>query len=221
MGNHDSYSDRSQIEQMVLGRLYCHVLASVCKCWQSLERSAPSLFVRDTSKNRGLRKRLAVRAAAWEDARRARHLHHLERREGAPPQVHGEDAVVNYRTTPDWDVAVRELTSGRGVDEVIDIGGGTLEKPIKSVAWEGEVEYVGRLDGKNSMLDPNLLYRSISKLRVVAAGNKVQFLALNRVISVAGLKPVIDRVFSFDEVPAAFRYYESTQPLGKVVISHK
>ncbi len=133
----------------------------------------------------------------------------------------GADAVVNYRTTPDWDVTVRELTSGRGVDQVIDIGGGTLEKSIKSVAWEGEVEYVGRLDGKNSTLDLNLLYRSISKLRVVAAGNKAQFLALNRAISVAGLKPVIDRVFSFDEVPAAFRYYESTQPFGKVVISHK
>lgn len=133
----------------------------------------------------------------------------------------GADAVLNYRTTPDWDVAVRELTGGRGVDQVIDIGGGTLEKSIKSVAWEGEVEYIGRLDGKNSTLDLNMLYRSISKLRVVAAGNKAQFLALNRAISVAGLKPVIDRVFGFDEVPAAFRYYESTQPLGKVVISHK
>lgn len=133
----------------------------------------------------------------------------------------GADAVLNYRTTPDWDVAVRELTGGRGVDQVIDIGGGTLEKSIKSVAWEGEVEYIGRLDGKSSTLDLNMLYRSISKLRVVAAGNKAQFLALNRAISVAGLKPVIDRVFGFDEVPAAFRYYESTQPLGKVVISHK
>ncbi len=132
----------------------------------------------------------------------------------------GADAVLNYRTTPDWDVAVRELTGGRGVDQVIDIGGGTLEKSIKSVAWEGEVEYIGRLDGKSTTLDLNLLYRSISKLRVVAAGNKAQFLALNRAISVAKLKPVIDRVFGFDEVPTAFSYYESTQPLGKVVISH-
>jgi len=132
----------------------------------------------------------------------------------------GADAVINYRTTPDWDVAVRELTGGRGVDQVIDVGG-TLEKSVKSVAWEGEVEYVGRLDSQSAPLDLNMLYRSISKVRVVAAGNKAQFVAMNRAISVAGLKPVIDRVFAFDEVPAAFRYFESTQPLGKVVVSHK
>ena len=133
----------------------------------------------------------------------------------------GADAVINYRTTPDWDVAVRELTGGRGVDQVVDIGGGTLEKSIKSVGGEGEVEYIGQLDRKNLTLDLNLLFRSISKLRVVAAGNKAQFFAMNRAVFVAGLKPVIDRVFSFEELPAAFSYYESSKPLGKVVITLK
>jgi NADPH:quinone reductase-like Zn-dependent oxidoreductase len=43
---------------------------------------------------------------------------------------------------------------------------------------------------------------------------------MNRAIAVAGMKPVIDRVFAFDQLREAFAYYETTQPLGKVVIRH-
>src|SRR5262252_1926154 len=132
----------------------------------------------------------------------------------------GADSVINYRTTPDWHLKVRELTAGRGVDQVIDIGGGTLERSIKSTAWEGEVEFVGMLESSASTLDIRTLYGAIAKLRVVAAGNRAQFIAMNRAITVAKLRPVIDRVFGFDELPSAFRYYESNQPLGKVVIRH-
>jgi NADPH:quinone reductase-like Zn-dependent oxidoreductase len=132
----------------------------------------------------------------------------------------GADHVINYRSNPDWNVEVRELTGGRGVDQVIDIGGGTLEKSVKSTAWEGEVEFIGMLESGNSTLDIRTLYTSIAKLRVVAAGNRAQFIAMNRAISAAKMRPVIDRVFGFDELHAAFRYYEATQPLGKVVIRH-
>jgi len=44
---------------------------------------------------------------------------------------------------------------------------------------------------------------------------------MNRAISVARMRPVIDRVFDFDELPTAFQYYQSTRPLGKVVIRHR
>jgi NADPH:quinone reductase-like Zn-dependent oxidoreductase len=43
---------------------------------------------------------------------------------------------------------------------------------------------------------------------------------MNRAIAVNHLKPIIDRVFPFEQVVEAFRYYEKIQPLGKVVISH-
>ena len=133
----------------------------------------------------------------------------------------GADSVINYRATPDWHLAVRELTGGRGVDQVVDTTGATLERSIRSTAWEGEVEFVGQLGGKASVLDVSLLYRSIARIRVVAAGNRAQFIAMNRAISVARMRPVIDRVFDFDELPTAFQYYQSTRPLGKVVIRHR
>jgi NADPH:quinone reductase-like Zn-dependent oxidoreductase len=44
------------------------------------------------------------------------------------------------------------------------------------------------------------------------------FSAMNRAIAVGRLKPVIDKVFSFDEAPAAYRHLQSAQHFGKVVI---
>jgi NADPH:quinone reductase-like Zn-dependent oxidoreductase len=133
----------------------------------------------------------------------------------------GADEVVNYRTTRDWQKAVRDLTGGRGVEQVIDIGGGTLEKSIQSTGPEGEVEFIGRLDNGASTLDINALYGAVARLRVVAAGSRAQFVTMNRAMSVARTKPVIDRVFPFAEMREAFRYYENEQPLGKVVIVHE
>jgi NADPH:quinone reductase-like Zn-dependent oxidoreductase len=133
----------------------------------------------------------------------------------------GADEVINYRTTPDWHLAVRALTGGRGVDQVVEIGGGgTLERSIRATAVEGQINFIGRLDGGSDRLDPSVLYNAIASLRVVAAGSRAQFIAMNRAIAAAGMRPVIDRVFGFAEVPAAFRYYEASAPLGKVVISH-
>jgi NADPH:quinone reductase-like Zn-dependent oxidoreductase len=58
-------------------------------------------------------------------------------------------------------------------------------------------------------------------LRFVAVGNRTQFVAMNRAIEVNRLRPVIDRVFSFDEAIDAFRYYQAGQFFGKIVIAHK
>jgi NADPH:quinone reductase-like Zn-dependent oxidoreductase len=133
----------------------------------------------------------------------------------------GADDVINYRTTPDWHLAVRELTGGRGVDQVVEIGGGgTLEKSIKSTAPEGQIGFVGRLDTTASAIDADVLYRAVATIRVVFAGSRAQFIAMNRAIAVNRMRPVIDRAFPFDDVPAAFRYFEEVQPFGKVVISH-
>jgi NADPH:quinone reductase-like Zn-dependent oxidoreductase len=41
---------------------------------------------------------------------------------------------------------------------------------------------------------------------------------MNRAIAVSRLKPTIDKVFSFDDAAAAYRYLQSAQHFGKVVI---
>ena len=132
----------------------------------------------------------------------------------------GADAVINYRSTPDWHRVVRELTGGRGVDQVVEVNGSTLEQSIRSTAIEGLVNFIGRRGDGPTTIDSNVIYTAICTVRVVAAGTRSQFDAMNRAIAVGGMRPVIDRVFSFGEVPAAFEYFEREQPFGKVIISH-
>lgn len=130
----------------------------------------------------------------------------------------GADEVINYRTTPDWHIAVRELTGGRGVDQVVEIGGGTLEQSVKSTALDGQINFIGRISKAASTLDTNVLYNAVATIRVIFAGNRTQFVEMNRAITVNRLRPLIDRVFPFTDVLAAFRYFESGRTFGKVVI---
>lgn len=45
------------------------------------------------------------------------------------------------------------------------------------------------------------------------------FAAMNKAIDVAKLKPVIDRVFPFEEAKGAYAHQQSGQHFGKIVIS--
>jgi NADPH:quinone reductase-like Zn-dependent oxidoreductase len=129
----------------------------------------------------------------------------------------GADEVVNYRDIPDWHAAVRELTAGRGVDRVVDTAG-TLEQSLKSVAVDGHVAFVGSVSGNWPPIDPRLLFGAAATVRALAGGSRAQFTDMNRAITAHRLKPVIDRVFPFEEAAVAYRYYESNSPFGKVVI---
>ncbi|MFE6548580.1 NAD(P)-dependent alcohol dehydrogenase [Streptomyces sp. NPDC057746] len=130
----------------------------------------------------------------------------------------GADEVVNYRDIPDWHTAVRELTGGRGVDRVVDTAG-TLEQSLKSLAVDGHVAFVGSVSGDLRPIEPRLLFSVAATVRALAVGSRAQFTRMNGVISAHRLRPVVDRVFPLDEAVAAYRYYESAAPFGKVVIT--
>lgn len=129
----------------------------------------------------------------------------------------GADAVVDYRAEPDWPSRVRELTDGRGVDRVVDIAG-DVDKSLAALRMSGHVACVGFISAAAPPIDPRALFASVATVRAVAVGSRAQFLAMNRAISRHALRPPIDRVFAFDEAPAAFRYYASASPVGKVVV---
>jgi NADPH:quinone reductase-like Zn-dependent oxidoreductase len=87
---------------------------------------------------------------------------------------------------------------------------------------EGELAFVGLLgrDAGLSLIDPGVLWTSALTVRTIAVGGRAQFVAMNRAIEVNRLRPMIDRVFAFDEAVAAYRYYQDARPFGKVVIAH-
>jgi NADPH:quinone reductase-like Zn-dependent oxidoreductase len=132
----------------------------------------------------------------------------------------GADEVIDYTATPDWADEVRKLTGGGGADRVIEVTG-QLDTALRSVALGGEVAFVGFLaaDAMQSV-EPTTLFYSCATLRAVAVGSRAQFVAMTEAINAGGLKPVVDRVFPFEESVAAYRYYQEARPFGKVVIAN-
>jgi NADPH:quinone reductase-like Zn-dependent oxidoreductase len=130
----------------------------------------------------------------------------------------GASEVINYRTTPEWDRRVRELTGGVGVDQVVEVGGaGTLARSIKSVRLGGYIALIGVLSGLGEINPMPILMRSI-RLQGIFVGSRSMFEAMNRAIAANQLRPVIDRVFEFEDAVAALKHLESGAHFGKVVI---
>jgi NADPH:quinone reductase-like Zn-dependent oxidoreductase len=134
----------------------------------------------------------------------------------------GAAAVIDYIETPEWHQKVAELTSGRGVDCVVEIGGpDTLANSIKSLAVGGHISLIGSsLSRSGIMLDPLLLGGRGMSLGSISVGSRADFEAMNRAIALHRLRPVIDRVFPFDAAQDAYRHFESRAHFGKVVINH-
>lgn len=132
----------------------------------------------------------------------------------------GADDVVDYRSVPNWDEAVLELTDGRGVDRVVEsVGPETLERSIRSAGVGGEIALMGIFRGDRATFDPRVLNGRLVTIRRVAVGSRAAFEYMNRAVSLHGLRPVVDRVFPFSEAKDAYRYLEDRKHVGKVVIS--
>ncbi|QDL73192.1 NAD(P)-dependent alcohol dehydrogenase [Streptomyces malaysiensis subsp. malaysiensis] len=131
----------------------------------------------------------------------------------------GASDVVDYTSTPEWGARVRAITDG-GADRVVEIGGaGTLSQSIDAVAHGGQIALVGNLAAGDGM-DVNRFFRRAATLRSISVGSRGDFERMNKVIAQNRLRPVIDRVFPFDQAPEAFAHFEKGPRFGKVAISH-
>ncbi len=128
--------------------------------------------------------------------------------------------TINYVTTPDWAERALELTGGTGVDHVVEVGGpGTTDQSIRAARPGGTVSLVGVLTGLGARIDPHPVALKGLRVQGIRVGSRGMFEDMNRAISVNGLRPVIDRVFPFDQAREALRYLQAADHVGKVVIS--
>src|SRR5262249_17142328 len=131
----------------------------------------------------------------------------------------GAGALINYRTTAEWDQKAIELTNGIGVDHIIEVGGpGTLARSMNAVRVGGRISLIGLLTGADAVVNPMPILGKQIQVQGIFVGSREMFEAMNRAISLHQLRPVIDRVFAFDEARDALRYLESGDHFGKVVI---
>ncbi|WP_020554305.1 zinc-dependent alcohol dehydrogenase family protein [Embleya scabrispora] len=132
----------------------------------------------------------------------------------------GAAEVVDRRITPDWESAVAELTDGRGVDVILEaVGAPTVAKSIASIGFNGQISLVGAFPSDGGSFDPNLFNGRFFGMQRLAVGNRTTFEHLNTVLAEHGIRPVIDRVFAFDEAVKAYEHLRSGAPFGKVVIT--
>lgn len=130
----------------------------------------------------------------------------------------GAAHLINYRATPDWDRDALALTGGVGADHVVEVGGaGTLEKSMNAVRPGGTISVIGAVAGAGQ-INPRTINRKSLTLRGIHVGSREMFTAMNRAIARAGLRPVIDRVFAFEDAKAAFAHQSGGAHFGKVVI---
>jgi NADPH:quinone reductase-like Zn-dependent oxidoreductase len=130
----------------------------------------------------------------------------------------GASAVINYKTNPEWDKPVRDLTGGVGVDHVVEVGGaGTLPLSIKSVRRGGHIALIGVLTGGGEIDPRPILIKSI-RIQGLYVGSREMFEAMNRAIALYGFKPVIGRVFPANDIVEAMHYMASGAHFGKVCV---
>jgi NADPH:quinone reductase-like Zn-dependent oxidoreductase len=130
----------------------------------------------------------------------------------------GASDGINYKSTPDWDKRILEITGRRGVDHVVEVGGaGTLPKSLRAVRMGGHISLIGVLTGAGEANPLPAVMKNIC-IQGIYVGSREMFEAMNIAITLHQLHPVIDRVFSFEESKEAFGYMESGAHFGKVVI---
>jgi NADPH2:quinone reductase len=135
----------------------------------------------------------------------------------------GADALVDP-TTPDWPKELLANLEGRRVDLAIDnIGGTTLPQVIATMANHGKISLVGRLAGPVPQFNTGTLFFRRLRLGGVAVGTYSRNEAHGawnsavQLLNQVGARPVIDRVYPFDQLPEAFaRLGEG--PMGKVLL---
>ncbi len=131
----------------------------------------------------------------------------------------GADHTINYVTHPDWEQQVLAITDGKGVDNVLEVGGaGTFEKSIASTKVYGNISLIGILSGFDGPAFNLTVALNLLKINGIYVGSVEMFAELADFISTHNITPVIDSVFDFDDALDAYQYLADAKYIGKIVI---
>jgi len=133
----------------------------------------------------------------------------------------GATYVINSLVHPHWEREVPALTGGRGVNHVLEVGGaGPLRQAIEAVSYHGHIAFTGLLADSKRSIDPYPLAHKNATLFGVWGGSREEFETMNAFLEARQIRPVIDRIFSFDRAAEAYDYLRRAPHFGKVVIQY-
>ncbi|KAH7063466.1 hypothetical protein B0J12DRAFT_694373 [Macrophomina phaseolina] len=133
----------------------------------------------------------------------------------------GADHIINYKETPNWGEKAKELTGGRGVDHVLEVGGPkTMAQSLKSIRIDGVISIIGFVGGQSDE-QPTFLdcLSNLCTVRALLVGSRQQFEDMNRAIEANDIHPVVDeKVFTLEQTKEAYQYQWEQKHFGKVAI---
>lgn len=131
----------------------------------------------------------------------------------------GADHVINYRQHAEWSRQVLEITDGRGVDHVVEVGGpGTLAQSIRAARVGGHIALIGVLTGAAGPVPTAEMMGRQQRLQGLVVGSRRHQQQLVRALDSLSLRPVIDRSYALEEIGEAFALQKAGGHLGKIVL---
>jgi NADPH:quinone reductase len=141
----------------------------------------------------------------------------------------GLDVGIQTRG-PDFAAQVKAVTGGNGANLVVNnVGGSVFPECMRALAYQGRLATVSSMDGvTRSEIDLEALHAKRLELfgvsnRFTSSAQRAQTVRdfirdLLPAFADGRIAPVIDRIFAFDELPAARNYMESNAQVGKIVV---
>ena len=131
----------------------------------------------------------------------------------------GADHLINYKEVQAWGPKALEITGGRGVDCVVEIGGaGTLDQSMLASRVGGHVALIGVLAGFAGPVQTALLFSKNLKVQGLTVGSRKMQQDMVAAIEANGLKPEISDTFALENLADAFRHQESGGHFGKIAV---
>jgi NADPH:quinone reductase-like Zn-dependent oxidoreductase len=132
----------------------------------------------------------------------------------------GADETINYRKVPEWGKRAREI-AGEGIDHIVEVGGqGTLPQSLRAIRAGGTISLIGVLSGGTMDLPLGPVVTRHVRFQGITVGNRDDFIKMAAAMTQRKLKPVIDRVFAFEDLRIALDYLSSGKHFGKICIKH-
>lgn len=131
----------------------------------------------------------------------------------------GADAVINYKTHPEWFKEVLRLTDGVGVDHIVEVGGpGTLSQSMQCVKVGGHIALIGVLTGVQGDIPSALFMTKQARLQGLIVASRRDQQEFITALEVNGIRPVIDTTFPFAQLADAFAHQQAGKHFGKVCV---
>ena len=142
----------------------------------------------------------------------------------------GASAAINYRDR-DFVEEARRLTDGRGVDLILDIVGGPyVPRNLSALAVEGRLVLIGLMAGEPeapvdfrkvlgrrlTITGSTLRPRSVAEKAIIARAVLAEVWPL---VSDGRVRPVVHRTFPLAEAAAAHRLMETSDHIGKILLT--